>query len=259
MKMNHDFAIAEDHDDGRPQYLRIKTSLVSRIAQGEWRPGDIIPAESELANQYGVSIGTMRRTIAILEDENVLVRRHGKGTFIATYDWRKTLSHVFRLVGDDGKLERPAARLIAHETGAATDLEAQRLRIRRKSKIVRIKRLRFLGEMPFISEHIVVPYAVFGDLGTHTHALESKELYAYFGREFGVLIKQVHENLRAIAASDEDAALLRIKKAAPLLEIDRIAISLTGAPVEWRISRCQTSHCSYQSSSESKHLDVADS
>lgn len=251
MRTHQDSALAADQDDGRPQYLKVKASLVSRIARNEWRPGDVVPAETELAAQYEVSVGTIRRAIAILVDENVLVRRHGKGTFIATYDWRRTLSHVFRLIGDDGKLEIPSARLIGCETGVAIDIEAQRLQIRRQSKVVRIKRIRLSGQTPFISERIVVPYAIFGDLGARSHTLESRELYAYFGQEFGVMIKQVHENLRAVAASDEDASLLGIKRNTPLLEIDRIAVSLPGSPIEWRISRCQTSHCSYQSSGQS--------
>jgi len=66
----------------RPLYLQLRDALAERIAHGEWKPGTAIPNESDLAREFGVSSGTMRKALDMMEAEHLLTRRQGRGTFV---------------------------------------------------------------------------------------------------------------------------------------------------------------------------------
>ncbi len=218
---------------------------MARIASGEWQAGGLLPSEQALAAEYGVAQGTARKAVDQLVACNLVVRQQGKGTFVANQDWQRAVSQFFRLIGDDGTHDLPAARVIAQATGPATRTEAQRLQLKARAKVVRFTRLRYFDETPVIVERLVLPAAMFPPLARRSDVTLPPFLYEHFGRAFGVLIRGASENLRAVSADDDDAALLNIAPGAPLLEIDRVVVSVQGQPVEWRISRCDTSRHSY--------------
>ena len=83
----------------RPRYVQIREELIERLAQGEWRAGDLLPGESRLAAAYNVAQGTMRKAIDHLVQQNLLVRRQGKGTYVGTHDRHQAVFHFNRLVG----------------------------------------------------------------------------------------------------------------------------------------------------------------
>ena len=88
----------------KPLYLQVKDVLVERLAAGEWSPGGAIPSELELAAQYGVSHGTVRKAIDALADDNLVVRRQGKGTFVATHTEERASNFRFlRIRRNDGQ------------------------------------------------------------------------------------------------------------------------------------------------------------
>jgi GntR family transcriptional regulator len=243
----HSLLPAEDErrEGARFLYLQMKQALIARIASGEWQPGDLLPSEQALAAEYGVAQGTARKAVDHLVAEKLAIRRHGKGTYVATHDWQRALSQFFRLVGDDGSNALPEARVISHASGVATVQEAARLKLRGNAKVIRFLRVRTFDAVPVIVEHIVLPFALFRALSKETGLTLPPALYEHFGMRFGILVREVSENLRAVTANPEDAALLGIEPGSPLLEIDRVVISVQSKPVEWRISRCHTARHSY--------------
>lgn len=72
----------KNHSFGQSRYGNLATALRDRILQGEWVPGEVIPAEATLAQSYGVALGTIRQALSLLVQDGVLQRRHGKGTFV---------------------------------------------------------------------------------------------------------------------------------------------------------------------------------
>ena len=90
-----------------PLYRQIKELMMSSLEAGEWGPGDAIPSESELALRFGVSQGTVRKAIDEMAAENLLVRRQGKGTFVATHNDPRSFFRFLRLVPNEGGLPRP--------------------------------------------------------------------------------------------------------------------------------------------------------
>src|SRR5688572_16184743 len=96
----------------QPLYLQIRALLLDSLDAGDWKPGEAIPSEIELAARYNVSQGTVRKAIDAMAAENIVVRRQGKGTFVATHTEEK--SSVFRFLRirrDDGVDEYPKSRL----------------------------------------------------------------------------------------------------------------------------------------------------
>ena len=84
-----------------PLYLQIKAMLVASLAAREWPPGSAIPSELELAARYGVSQGTVRKAIDALAADNLVVRRQGKGTFVATHTEEATSTFRFLRIRRD--------------------------------------------------------------------------------------------------------------------------------------------------------------
>src|SRR5688572_14239936 len=126
----------------KPLYLQVKDVLVERLAAGEWSPGGAIPSELELAAQYGVSHGTVRKAIDALADDNLVVRRQGKGTFVATHTEEAQSTYRFlRMRADDGRDEYPVSRVLDVRRGRVGAEIARLLEIRAGDSVVTIRRV----------------------------------------------------------------------------------------------------------------------
>ena len=229
-----------------PLYVQIKDLLIARITKGEWAPGDIIPGEIQLARELDVSHGTVRKAITELVENNVLLRRQGRGTFVAIHDHNRALFHFFHLVSNNGTRVLPECRTLSCRRRRASRPEASKLNLSNRAQVVCIERVRNLGDQPTILETIVLPAGLFGDLGKSKAYSLPNALYQLYETQFGITIHRAEEQLRAVAATDDDASFLDVEVGSPLLEIERIALTLDGTSAELRISRCETSRHHYQ-------------
>lgn len=237
--------IPSESADHTPLYIQIKEDLVGRIERGEWRAGDVLPSEQNLSAEYGVAPGTMRKAIEQLVADNLLLRQHGKGTYVTTIDWRSKQWGIFRLYANDGSHDRPPARLLHHRFGVATDVEASKLALAKNAKVLRATRVRLYNNEPVVLEKLVIPLGLFAGLEKDELALPSA-LYIYYAERYGIFIVGADEALRAVSAGAEEKRHLKLKLGHPLLQIERIAYDIKGRPVEWRESRCDTSHHYYR-------------
>lgn len=227
----------------QPLYAQVKALLLQRLISGEWRPGELLPSEFQLADRFGVSQGTVRKALDALAADNVVVRRQGRGTFVAEHDHHRALFHFFHLVGPDDARRLPESRLIAVRKGLAGRLEASRLDLGRGAPVIRIRRVRELDRRAAIAETITVPQKLFPDLADIREVPNT--LYDLYERRYGVTIARAVERLSAVVADKRDAKLLGVAAGTPLLEIDRTALALDGVPAEWRVSRCLTDRHRY--------------
>lgn len=223
-----------------PLYMQIKAILVEKISAGEWAPGSVIPSEMQLAAQLSVSHGTVRKAITELVESNILLRRQGKGTFVAIHDDARALFHFFHIADDKGVKVLPESRTLSCRRKRAPRLVASRLDITPGSTIIAIERVRSINKQAAIAESIYLPSGTFGDFAGLRAAELPNTLYTFYENRFGVTIHKAEEQLRAIISNEQDASLLGLTPGAPLLEIERTAFSLAGTPVELRISRCNT-------------------
>ncbi|MDD9877876.1 MAG: GntR family transcriptional regulator [Magnetovibrio sp.] len=222
-----------------PLYRQVHELIVARIVDGQWQPGDLLPSEFDLADEFGVSQGTVRKALNTLAAENLVVRHQGKGTFVAAHTPQRELFHFFHIEGADGARQMPVtSRLLATTNRRASRDEADRLDLPANGHVFTIERIRDLGGRPVIWERIVLPARMFVGLDQLDEL--PNELYQIYEEFFGVTIHRAIEELRAVAAERAEARHLGLTAGAPLLEVDRLAETVDGTPVEWRLSRCDT-------------------
>ena len=226
-------------------YMQIKDLLVARIARRDWSPGSIIPSEMQLARELGVSQGTVRKAITELVENNVLTRRQGRGTFVSHHDVDRALFHFFHITDNKGHKVLPDSHVLNCRRQPATRKEATALELPAATEIIRIERVRSIGAIPTMIETITLPAQSFADLDKLQANNLPNTLYVLYETKYGVTIHSADEQLRAIVASKHDARLLGLDAATPLLEIERVALTLDKTPVELRISRCTTKNHYY--------------
>ncbi|MGB5773861.1 MAG: GntR family transcriptional regulator [Sedimenticolaceae bacterium] len=229
-----------------PLYMQLKELFVENLRDGRWLPGEIIPSEIQLAQELGVSQGTVRKAISELVESNVLTRRQGRGTFVANHDSQRALFHFFHVVGDNGHKVLPDSKTLHCRRKRASRLEASKLELAAGAPVVSIERIRTFDTQPTMLETITLPSAPFAELVTIGARHLPNMLYELYENKFGITIHSAEEQLRAVAASHHDASLLLLTAGTPLLEIERVALTLDKTPVEFRISRCVTDRHHYQ-------------
>jgi GntR family transcriptional regulator len=222
----------------KPLYQQVKDLLIERLISGVWRPGDLLPSEIQLAEELGVSQGTVRKALDEMTASNLLVRRQGRGTYVAEHDQEHALFHFFKMTDRAGRPLVPESRVLRIAKASARAGEAARLQLAPQAEVIRIARVRSLDGRPAIFERIVLPAALFP--GLHEKRDLPNTLYTLFARDYGLTIARAEERLSADRAGAEAARLLGLDREAPLLSIDRVALALNGRPVEWRISLCDT-------------------
>jgi GntR family transcriptional regulator len=230
----------------RPLYLQIKGLLTRSLEAGEWGPGEAIPSEIELAARFGVSQGTVRKALDALAADNLVVRRQGKGTFVATHTEEKTSMFRFlRIRRNDGRDEYPLSRLVDVRRGKAPAEVARSLELKAGDPVITLRRLLEYGGDPAVLDEIVVPALRFKGLTRAKVEGYRGSIYGLFETQFGVRIVRARERLRAVAADSGSAALLRVAHGAPLLAVERVTYTYGDKPVEWRRGLCVTRHQHY--------------
>lgn len=230
-----------------PLYEEIRDEITRGLVTGEWKPGDLIPSEADLAKRFGVSKGTIRRALDELVSERILVRRQGRGTFVATHSRDRTLYHFFHLIRRDGSKESPVAELLSYRVIRGADEACDTLEIDRQSKLVSVRNLvRLAGEPVFIDE-ILIPQAYVPGLTEAIYKSRESTIYALYQSRFNINVIRISEQLDAGLAPAEHAKLLGIRANTPVLVIDRVAFTYHDKPVELRKSWVNTESYVYHS------------
>lgn len=232
-----------------PLYQQIKSLILQSLQAGEWKPGEAIPSEMELAARFRVSQGTVRKAIDELAAENLLVRRQGKGTFVATHAEQHVQYRFLKLVPDSGDrdAEGPAQRSILECRRARASAEVARaLGLRTSDGVVQVRRVLAFAGVPTILEDIWLPGAAFKGLSAEQMADFQGPTYAMFELEFGVRMVRAEEKIRAVAADRQQAGLLQVDPGTPLLSVERIAYTYNDTPMELRRGLYRTDHRYYR-------------
>ncbi|MBO4318068.1 MAG: GntR family transcriptional regulator [Mailhella sp.] len=227
-----------------PLYAQIKSSILGRIAKGEWGPGSFLPSEMALAEEYGVSQGTLRKALNELTAEKRLVRFQGKGTAVSVLDADSALFPFFMLYDFENNRVYPLSRTDSIQHGQATPEEASVLQINPGEAVIRIHRIRMLDDEPVISEQVVISEQRFPGFDLDLNRLPNT-LYEYY-QKFGIVVARATEDLSAVMPAHSDMKHLHIDPDQPLLEIKRMAYDMEGKIVEFRRSRIDTKRHHYR-------------
>lgn len=230
-----------------PLYQQIKSLILQSLQAGEWKPGEPIPSEMDLAARFRVSQGTVRKAIDELAAENLVVRRQGKGTFVATHAEQNVQYRFLKLVPDSGDLntEGPAERTIVDcKRLRATADVARALALRTGDAVLQVRRVLAYGGVPTILEDVWLPGAPFKGLTAERLAEWRGPMYSLFETEFGVRMVRAEEKIRAVLPDAAQAALLAVPAGMPLLSVERVAHTYHDAPMELRrgLYRTDTHH-----------------
>jgi GntR family transcriptional regulator len=215
-------------------YLQVRDLLMERIARREWRSGQAVPNEIDLAREYQVSPGTVRKALELMEAEQLITRRQGKGTFVSDHS-SNAAARFGRIRGPGGEaIGRPAA-MTAISEGSANERECMRLRLNTGDAVYRLRRLWRDGHRTVLLEDVALPAGLYPGLR------ENKDLDGGVGtlaRDYGVLLGRAEERILLGTAPPDVANILETAVETPLMVLDRVIFMLDGRPVEWRVAYC---------------------
>jgi len=225
-----------------PLWRRVSEGIIARIVSGELKPGVMLPSETDLGAQMGVSQGTARRALAELERRGIVERRQGRGTVVAIHTPETSNFHFFRLRHADGSEAQPVLTDETLEKRRSTAAERDAFGAEAR-QVYAIDRVRSIDDKRIVREHTVVPAFLFAALETRVPLPNT--LYSFYQQAYGIAIQRADERLRAVLADAADAAAMGVAVGAPLIEVTRRAVDLSERVVELRRSRYDTNDLAY--------------
>lgn len=215
-----------------PLYIQIADALLKRIESAELVPGHRLPSERELSESLGVTRMTLRQALQLLEQQGLVERKHGVGTFVAQPKIDRQANHLVPFTkGMQKRGFRPGARLLALEQQFAEVSVARALQLAVSAPVYYLHRLRLINREPTMVEKIMLPAHRFPQLDHYD--LAARSLYEVLETEYGVFIRYARQSFEAVAASKYDADLLNIAGGAPLMLEARLAYDQAGRPIEY--------------------------
>jgi GntR family transcriptional regulator len=225
----------------RALYIQVRDHLAQQIAKGALKPGSHLPSELELADQLGVSLGTLRKALEALENERLITRRQGRGTFVRDHaaDAQLTFDN---LRTKDGQPIPFTVQFLGTTSECADAEEQERLGLEGPEAIVRCRQVRHY-EGPFMFEQMSLAVSRFS--GLDGAELKGPYQIAVLAQEHGVLVGRGSESVEIAEASAEISAMLDVDPGTPLLRLDRVIYSLDHVPLEWRMAYCRLTAVKY--------------
>jgi GntR family transcriptional regulator len=229
----------------QPLYEQIKLLITQSLVAGEWKPGEMIPSEMELAQRFNVSQGTVRKAIDALAAEFIVVRRQGKGTFVATHTAPSQQYRFLRVRADDGTVVHPTTAFIGLDRRKADTETGKRLQVRAGTALTHIRRLLVFAGRPIIYDEICLPNSIFAGLTMEALQASHGSIYSFLEAAYGTRMVRAEEKIKAISADRISAKYLGVAVGTPLLSVDRIAYTYGDKPVEWRHGLCLSEGYAY--------------
>jgi GntR family transcriptional regulator len=225
---------------GMPLFRVAKRALLTAIESGACPPGDTLPSETELAGALGISIGTLRKAVDELVAEHILVRRQGRGTFVATHDTDRLLFQFFHVERSDGLREAPTLDLVSFERLRADDETAMALRLRVGDPVIQIEnRLRLQGDA-VMYDRLTLPAALFKGLTEKRFRERPGTIYQLYQSDHAITVVHAIERARAAAADRNASRVLGLAPGTPVMQVRRTALTFGDRPVEYRVSVINT-------------------
>lgn len=215
-----------------PKYYRIKEEIRRRIASGQYSAFQRIPSETELAQEFNVSRGTVERAIRLLVREGILFREQGKGTFVAFPRFDEIsfrLSDFWEEARRAGHKTR--IRLLKVEKRPADELSASRLEIPPGTPIIEIERLSYIDDVPIAYEFRRLSYELCP--GLMEEDLENSSIHLLLIDKYRIPLLKAVYTIKAIVIEGDIASLLEVAPGTPGFLIDRLTYTKGLKPAVW--------------------------
>lgn len=227
----------------RPLHVQLREVLTERIASGIWSFGSAIPNELDLAREFGLSPGTVRKALDWMAEARLIVRQQGRGTFVRDPASEELLSRFGNLHHSDGRAIVDHVELIEMQEEIASAEDAVKLGVPAGEIVLRLRQLRRLKERPYMVERITLPAALFPNLRQEPRAIQGVTELAFAN---AVLLGDGEETVLVATAPAEIAALLEATPGEPVLVLDRTVRTITGRVAEWRRAWCSPRDLQYR-------------
>lgn len=199
-----------------PQYIQIADNLLDQIESGELAPGERLLSERSLSEMFEVNRLTLRKALSRLEKQGVIVRKHGKGNFIAEPRIERQTGHLVSFTnGIQRRGLAPGARLIAIEQEQVAASIAKQLGVPVLTMVYYIHRVRMINREPAMIEEVWIPVSCFPEI--ELHDLNKRSVHEIMDSEYGITIKRTQRSLEPVIATKSEAELLSIEGGAPLM------------------------------------------
>lgn len=221
-----------DRHSAVPLYQQLYELLRKKITQGEWRPGDMLPTENELVEQFGLSRNVVRQALDELVREGLIYRQRGRGTFVAHPTVEQALVRVISFTEDMRQRGfTPGTEVLSAQVLPASPEMAAHLGLQAGAELVRIERLRLADGEPMSIEvshliHALCP-------GILAYDFAHQPLREILERVYDLRIESARQTIRAIAATPYLAERLGLETGAPLLFIERVSYTAGQVPIEF--------------------------
>jgi GntR family transcriptional regulator len=227
----------------QPLYKQVYDLLTERLVEGYWKPSQLLPSEMMLAEELGVSQGTVRKALNQMVAEKMLQRQQGKGTFVAEHTQESDLFRFFRLREPHGEILVPETVVLGSSRRTASDDEAKKLNLDANALVVELTRVRSIHNKPAIIEKVIQPLSVFPDIDKNTDLPNA--LYILYQEKYGITIMSVNDEIRAVEIPDAYAQHLDLTKGSPVLMIERSSVNIDGRVVELSTAYCSSDNFIY--------------
>jgi len=227
-------------------YQEVKQKITEDLVRGRYPMGQALPAEKDLSKELDVSIGTLRKAVDELVAEGIVVRRQGRGTYVAEHDLKRLLYYFFHVVKHDAdKKVNPRVELVSLTSAVANKEEAGKLQIKEGAAVWRLVNCLYLEDKCVMIDHITLDKKRFLKLNRADYINREGSIYQLYQMKYGQTVVRSSERLRAGLANKQHAEWLGIRVNSPILVIRRVALGIQDDPIEWRISTLNTNQYEY--------------
>lgn len=227
-------------------FLQVSNALSQLISEEKWTPGEMLPSETELAKEFSVSQGTMRRALNLLVEKGILIRRQGRGTFVSDFKRNEKLfqRRYVKFAPDDPLTDEalPTTSKLLFFVKVSPPLEIQsKLCLEPQDMVIHAGRALLASSGLVTFDEIWASETVFSKL-TEENLMkhEEKLLYSFYQSELGVSIGRVEETIKAALLPSNLCFMFKLPDPTPVIEINRLAYSVNDKPIEYRHQLCVT-------------------
>ena len=222
----------------KPLYYRLKQTILKWIEDGEYAPGELLPSEKQLQENFHISRTTVRLALKELTQEGCLVRSPGKGTFVACMKMesgpRRLLSFTQEMLDLGLKV---SSQIISVEKECPAARTANKLQIGREQSVWRLERIRLADTVPIVTEVNYIPSSLVERMDTEL--MKNRSFYEFLEQEYGIVIAYAKEKVECRLANTREGRHLDIPKGSPILCVERLTFGyrknrpMESVPVEF--------------------------
>lgn len=215
-----------------PLYTQIKDILRERILDGTYKAHQRLPSESEMSTLFDVSRITVRQALSDLQNEGLIFRIPGKGTFVAK---AKAFQQLTQLEGFAEAMLRMGYeiynKVTSHKSIPASPSIAQKLKLEPGTPVTEIRRVRHLNREPLSVEITYLPE----DIGERLRNIDlpTRDIFVVLENDFGIALGHAELQIDAMLADYDLARQLKIEEGSAVLRMERLTHTATGKPLDF--------------------------